>query len=307
MPHFPDFLPTTANNLTESASIALAHNIRRTDIITPLSPQPNAQNVRRVSIASGYVCEGAGSPPILLLHGFDSSVLEFRRILPLLAPHRQTYALDLLGFGFTDRMAGTPFDPTAIKTHLHSFWKTIIGEPVILVGVSMGGAAAIDFTTTYPHAVKQLVLINSAGFAKDPLLAKFMPSPLLYMATEFLRNPQVRQNAGIRAYKDPKFASTDACLCADMHLQMAGWNQAMMAFTKSGGYSFLSAEFISKIDKKTLTLWGDSDKILGTAYAKKFAAAIPDNQLIWIDDCGHVPHLEKPEITAQYILDFIGN
>jgi pimeloyl-ACP methyl ester carboxylesterase len=69
------------------------------------------------------VHQGKGGTPILLLHGFDSSVLEFRRLLPLLATENETWAVDLLGFGFTDRIAGIPFSPSAIKTHLYYFWK----------------------------------------------------------------------------------------------------------------------------------------------------------------------------------------
>jgi pimeloyl-ACP methyl ester carboxylesterase len=52
-------------------------------------------------------------------------------------------------------------------------------------------------------------------------------------------------------------------------------------------------------------LWGDSDKILGIGDAPKFAKAIPQSQLIWIKDCGHIPHLEQPQIVAQNILEFV--
>ena len=102
--------------LTESTSIFLAQNIESHAIATPLSTD---------AIATTYVHQGKGGTPILLLHGFDSSVLEFRRLLPLLATENETWAVDLLGFGFTDRIAGIPFSPSAIKTHLYYFWKTL--------------------------------------------------------------------------------------------------------------------------------------------------------------------------------------
>lgn len=108
------------------------------DIATPLTNQP---------VATTYVKQGSGGTPILLIHGFDSSVLEFRRLLPLLSGDNETWAVDLLGFGFTDRLSGiASYSPTAIKTHLYYFWKSLINQPVILVGASMGGATAIDFT-----------------------------------------------------------------------------------------------------------------------------------------------------------------
>jgi len=289
-----DFLPYLVNQLTEPTSIAFTQSIERQPIATPLSKQP---------IATAYVHQGSGGTPILLLHGFDSSVLEFRRLLPLLAAQNETWAVDLLGFGFTDRVAGIPFSQVAIATHLYYFWKTLISQPVILVGASMGGAAAIDFTLTHPQAVKKLVLIDSAGFAASSAMGRFMFPPLGYLATEFLRNPRIRERISQAAYKDKNLASLDAQLCAGLHLQMPGWNQALIAFTKSGGYNSFKDK-LSRIDKQTLILWGDSDNILGTADADKLRKAIAHSQLIWIKDCGHVPHLEQPQITAQHILEF---
>ncbi|MDJ0556692.1 MAG: alpha/beta hydrolase [Microcoleaceae cyanobacterium MO_207.B10] len=292
---FPDFLPKLTENLTESTSIALAQNIKQKLITTPLTSQP---------INTTYVYQGKNKIPILLLHGFDSSIFEFRRILPLLADKNQTWAVDLLGFGFTNRLANLKFNPQAIATHLYSFWKSLINQPVILVGASMGGAAAIDFTLTYPEVVKKLVLIDSAGMQNNPIISKFIFPPLDYFATEFLRRPQVRENISRAAYFDKSFASSDANICARLHLEMPRWNKALISFTKSGGYGNFKDKLPS-LKQQTLILWGENDKILGTGDAGKLQEAIPNSQLIWIPNCGHVPHLEKAEVTADYILDFI--
>lgn len=292
---FAQFLPKLVEQLTEPTSIALAKSIQSRAIATPLSPS---------AIATTYVHQGSGGIPILLLHGFDSSVLEFRRLLPLLASKNETWAVDLLGFGFTDRIAEIPFSPTAIKTHLYYFWKTLIQKPVILVGASMGGAAAIDFTLAYPEVVEKLVLIDSAGMAAGSTMSKYMFPPLGYLATEFLRHPRIRNSISRAAYKNKSLASVDAQLCAAMHLQMLSWNKALIAFTKSGGYSSFKQK-LTQIKQPTLILWGNEDRILGTADAPRFRQAIAQSQLIWIEDCGHVPHLEQPQITAQHILKFI--
>lgn len=291
---FPSFIPLEARNLTEATSIALIQTIQSQSILTPLSSQP---------IPTSYVSQGSGYPPILLLHGFDSSVLEFRRLLPRLAAKRETWAVDLLGFGFTERLAGLNFTPKAIATHLYSFWKTLIQRPIVLVGASMGGATAIDFTLTYPDAVKQLVLLDSAGLANPPMTAKFMFPPLDYLATTFLQNLRVRQKISEAAYYDRRFASQDARLCAALHLQCHGWRQALISFTKSGGYGSFG-DRLSEIEQPTLILWGENDKILGTQAAYQFKASIPDSKLIWIPNCGHVPHLEQPQITADRIIEY---
>lgn len=291
---FPSFLPSDVEFLTESTSISLAQSIERYPIVSPLT---------ETAIATTYVHQGSGGIPILLLHGFDSSVFEFRRLLPRLAAQNETWVVDLLGFGFTDRLSYIPVTPATIKTHLYYFWKTLIQQPIVLVGVSMGGAAALDFTLSYPESVQKLVLIDSAGFAKGREIGKFMFPPLGYLATQFLRSPKVRKQIGIKAYYDRKFSSADADLCAALHLKMSRWNQGMIEFTKSGGYNFLATQ-IPKIARETLILWGRHDQILGTDDARKFEQAIAHSKLIWIPDCGHVPHLEKPEETAQNILEF---
>ena len=291
---FPEYIPAEANQLTEDTSIDLAKQIKIAPIKTSFTTE---------AINTAYVKQGSSGTPILLLHGFDSSLLEFRRLIPLLAARQETWAIDLLGFGFSDRLTNIPYGVDAIKEHLHYFWKSHIQQPVILVGASMGGAAAIDFTLTYPEAVAKLVLLDSAGLAKQPVVGKFMFSPLDRWATEFLRNPKVRQNISKAAYFDKSFANLDAQTCAALHLKCANWNRALIAFTKSGGYGSFT-EKIQNLTQETLIIWGRQDKILGTKDAGKFAKLIPNNKLVWIDNCGHVPHLEKPSFTAEEILSF---
>jgi pimeloyl-ACP methyl ester carboxylesterase len=292
---FPSFLPISVNQLTEPDSIEFASQIQRTDIVTSLLAQ---------AISTSYVCQGAGGIPIVFLHGFDSSIFEFRRIVPIIAKHTEVWAIDLLGFGFTERLPDCPFSPTSIRTHLAAFWQTLIKQPIILVGVSMGGAAAIEFTLNYPEAVHKLILIDSAGFTQPPAMGKFLIQPLGKLATKFLSSPKVRKGVSEKAYFDKSFVTADAQLCAALHLEMPNWSEALIAFTRSGGYGYL-LDRLSEIQQKTLIIWGKHDRILGIEAAQKFKHNLPNSQLQWIDNCGHVPHLEMAQITAQSILDFI--
>lgn len=294
---FPSFLPDAVQNLTEATSIALAQQIRLVEVQTELSYLP---------IPTTYVKQGQGSPPLLLLHGFDSSLLEFRRFIPHLAEFRETWAIDLLGFGFTDRTLTTKIAPADIKQHIYDFWQQEIGQPVVIVGASMGGAAAIDFTLTYPDAVTQLVLLDSAGLAAGPAMGKLMFPPLDRWATAFLKNPGIRRRISIQAYADKSWVTSDAETCASLHLACEKWSEALIAFTKSGGYNFL-ADKIGQISKPTLIIWGREDKILGTKDAARFKNALPSATLQWIDNCGHVPHLEKAQEAAQIIQQWLAH
>lgn len=290
-----DSIIQQSKQLTELTSIQLFQQIQFQEISTPLSSE---------TINTSYVKIGENKPPMLLIHGFDSSFLEFRRLIPKLAEKYQIWAIDLLGFGFTYRNPNITYSPDSIKIHLYKFWQTLINEPCIIVGASMGGATAIDFTLTYPQIVKQLILLDSSGLIKQPIISKFIFPPLDYFATEFLRNLKVRQSISKNAYFDPQFANEDALICAALHLKCQHWNKALISFSKSGGYgSYLNQ--LKHIKQPTLIVWGENDKILGIKYAPQFTEIIPNNKLIWIEKCGHVPHLEKPNITASSIFKYI--
>ncbi|MEL6159345.1 MAG: alpha/beta hydrolase [Cyanobacteria bacterium J06627_32] len=297
-------LPDAASGLTAATSIAIAQKIQWVEVSLPDSV-----------VATSYVADGSKDPgesPLLLLHGFDSSLFEFRRLLPLLAEYRRVYAVDLLGFGFCDRTsdylsANRPADqlnPEMIRAHLAAFCQQVISEPVVLVGASMGGGVAIDLAVSHPALVEKLVLIDAVGFAAGPAIGKVMFPPLDRWATNFLRNPGVRRNISRNAYYDKSFVTPDAELCASLHLLMSSWQAALIAFTKSGGYNFLRQK-IPQIGQPTLVLWGRQDKILGTKDAPKFEKTVPTCNLAWVEDCGHVPHLEKASVTAGHIIEFL--
>ncbi len=291
---FPEFLPAAAADLQEPAAIALLQQVQQRAIATPLRAKP---------LRTTYAQAGQGSPPFVLLHGFDSSLLEFRRLFPQLAGDRATWALDLHGFGFNERPPEVPYTPAALRAHLFSLWQTLIQEPVILVGASMGGAAALDFALHYPDLVRGLVLLDSAGTTPGPVFGRFLGPPLDAWATAFLRQPRVRASISRAAYYDPTLATPEADRCAALHLAVPGWSQALAAFTKSGGYPSYRRQ-LPALRQRTLILWGAQDKILGRQPATLFQTLLPQGRLIWLENCGHVPHLEQPAATAAAILAF---
>jgi pimeloyl-ACP methyl ester carboxylesterase len=290
----PNWLPAEAQGLTEATSRSLMAAMRSIDLLTPASSQP---------IRSSFAYQGSQGQTIVMLHGFDSSCLEFRRLLPRLAEENRVWAVDLLGFGFCDRPGDLQVSPQTICEHLYAFWQAEVREPMVLIGASMGGAAAVEFALAYPEAVEKLVLLDSAGLTRGPNLSKVLIQPLGNLATTFLSQPWVRVKVSQKAYQDQSFVTEDANLCASLHLQMPNWSGALITFTRSGGYYV--GDRVSQVGQPTLILWGRQDRILGTKDASKFVAAIGQSQLQWVENCGHVPHLEKPEETAAAIGAFI--
>lgn len=288
-----DFMPPEAELLTEAASIAMVSHIKREPILTPLAQQV---------IQTASVCQGGGSP-MVLLHGFDSSLLEFRFLLPLLAAGHQVWAIDWLGGGFTERLPHLAVNPTTIRQHLYATWQGLIKQPMILVGASLGGAVAIDFALAYPHCVSRLVLIDSVGFSGSFPVGQWLFPPIDHLATRWL---VIRKRAALQALAgiaNPNQSLIDAVRCALLHQAMPGWSEATISFTKSGGYGNLS-ERIGQLSQPTLVLWGEHDDVLGLEDATKFQQAIAHSQLLWIKQAAHAPHLEQPQATAEALRAF---
>ncbi len=292
---FPDFLPQEVYSLTAQDSIATARSIKRHPLLTSLSQNP---------INTAYIQWGTGDLPILLLHGFDSSLLEFRRLIAKLGANRKTWAVDLLGSGFTERISDISYNSHTITEHLYCFWRNLIKRPVILVGASMGGAAAMDLTLAHPEAVAKLVLINSVGYTGSFPIGQLLPEPIIELGIEFWRQRRIQslfwgKSLGLL---DPIIE--DVIRCAALPSLMPGWDQTMKDFTRSGGYYRLHKR-IPLIDKPTLILWGERDDVLGTEAAERFHKAIAKSRLVWLSGLGHSPQWEQPKIVARQILKFI--
>lgn len=312
---FADFLPPDTVEIQDSDAIVLLQQIQRRIVQVSCQAATHLLPDRSVEIATAYVHSvpdrvtsdqlksSFSNPPILLLHGFDSSLLEFRRLIPLLANRHKIWAIDLFGAGFTAYIPTLAVTPQTIRQHLLSVITTWIDQPVILVGASLGGAVAIDFALHYPNWVRSLVLIDSVGFSGSFPVGQFLPQPLIELGADWLyfRKQVALAAASVLPAMNP--ALIDALRCALLHQQMPGWKAAITSFTQSGGYANLS-DRIAAIQHPTLILWGTDDDVLGTTDATRFKQAIPGSQLVWIQQAGHVPHFDQPQSVADLLLAF---
>ena len=261
--------------------------------------------------------------PLLLVHGFDSSSLEYRRLGPKLASLGiDVYCVDLLGWGYTQLGDASvkSYSANAKVEALSGFWKVVgNNDEVVVGGASLGGAAVIEFAAENivrgsrnnendnddEGFVRGAVLIDAQGFVDGIGPMSFLPAPLARAGIKVLQSIPLRQSANRMSYYDvDTYATEDAQKIGRLHCLREGWEDGMLSFMQSGG--FRPKEKVAKIDVPTLVLWGRQDGILdGKEFANKFVDCMPNAQLRWIEECGHVPHLEQPEVTAQYIAEFL--
>jgi pimeloyl-ACP methyl ester carboxylesterase len=237
-------------------------------------------------------------PPLLLLHGFDSSFLEFRRLAPLLAHRQQLFIPDLHGFGFTPRPAGGSFGPGPVLDHLQRLVAAIEERSgggaggLGVIGASMGGAVAVELARRLPQRVNRLLLLAPAGLTGRP-----MPLPPLLdgLGVRFLALPGVRRGLCRSAFADPDGAVGAAELqIASLHLQAPRWAEALAAFARSGGFAGCGEPLPTQ---PLEVLWGTQDRIL-RAGQKRAALALLGERVRELEQCGHLPHIDQPQAVA---------
>eukprot|EP00803_Ostreobium_quekettii_P008045 evm.model.scf_323EXC.5 EVM.evm.TU.scf_323EXC.5 scf_323EXC:35078-39980(-) len=302
----PAFIPAEAGDVGDGAALELAARYDRVGVRVPcLGREVQTAHIRPF----GKGADDALCPPVVLLHGFDGSSLEFRRLMPLLADSVQAWAVDLVGAGFSDHgiFKGEPdliAGPAQRTEHLYEFWKSNIGRPMAVAGISLGGAAAMDFALAYPEAVDCIILMDSQGYVDGIGAMSQLPRPLQSLGVQVLRTVALRQLANTMAYYDKEtYASEDAMKVGRLHTFLPGWSDANVSFMRSGGYSL--SPRIKDVQQPTLILWGRDDGILDPSYAERFVEDITCSKLVWVEQCGHSPHLEQPQVVAEAILDFL--
>ena len=245
---------------------------------------------------------GEGSP-VLLLHGFDSSFLEFRRLAPLLAAHCRVIIPDLHGFGFSPRSSPLPMGPAAVLNHLEHLLEALrdhhgIHDAVGLIGASMGGAAGVELARRNPDRIRRLMLLAPAGLTGRPMP---VPPPLDRLGVLFLGLPAVRRGLCRSAFARPATAVGNPELeIASLHLQTPGWGKSLAAFARSGGFG---GSGLPLPTQPLEVLWGAQDRILRTPQ-KRAVLALLGERVQELQDCGHLPHLDQPEtVAARWLAD----
>jgi len=240
-------------------------------------------------------------PPLLLLHGFDSSFLEFRRLVPLLHEQFQLFIPDLFGFGFSPRPPQANYGPEAVLLHLDALLEQLNADrPIGVIGASMGGAVAVELARRQPDAIGALLLLAPAGLTGRP-----MPVPPLLdrLGAWFLGRPGVRRGLCRQAFADPDGqVGPPEEQIASLHLQCPGWAEALAAFARSGGFAGCGAPLPPQ---PLHVIWGADDRILRPPL-KQAAETLLQHPAETFEACGHLPHIDQPQRVADRCLELLG-
>ncbi|MCL4366619.1 alpha/beta hydrolase [Patescibacteria group bacterium] len=242
----------------------------------------NSQNIFYQKVGLG--------PNLIMLHGWSQDLSSFFSVVDLLKSDFTLWLIDLPGFG----RSTLPQKPFTVADYAEIIAQLIAKEHLYkshLLGHSLGGRIAIKIAANHPQLINKLILEDSAGIKPQQDLVK----PLLFLGAKFFN--LVIPN--IFNFKNKMRQSFYQSLEADY--LTAG---AMKPTLKNILAEDLTNN-LAKIKNETLIIWGEKDRAVSLKDGKKMYQLIPNCRLEVFEETGHFPHLEKPELFAQFLKDFL--
>lgn len=261
-----------------------------------------------------YWSYGNSESIILLLHGFAFSVEIWESNIHDLSKNHKVIALDLLGFGLTDKPKGK-HKIEIYPNFVFEFLKQMSIQKAHVVGHSMGGLIATKLAQMHPEIVESLILLGSAGFdTKIPMHFRVFSLP--FVGEMFIKpNKQglisaLRRNTYVKSAVTPKLANKlfEFSLHPEMGVTLLKITRT--AINIFGFKSFIIKSIKIEIDNLTmpvLIIWGKEDAIIYLEHAYIANKLIKHSKLVVFEECGHLPQLEHPEKFNQLLVSFLTN
>jgi pimeloyl-ACP methyl ester carboxylesterase len=254
-----------------------------------------------------YRDEGEGDV-LLLLHGAFSSLHTFNDWNKQLKKHYRVVRLDLMGFGLTGPNDANDY---SIENHvrvLQTFLNILKIEKCHIVGNSLGGWLAWEFTYRYPKKVDKLVLIDSAGFLEeenDPLPYKFARTPVFGKIIKYVVRPQILEQFLRQVYFDQSKVTEQLITRYYELFTREGNPDAFLSFVNNPMPDNTAA--LKHITNETLILWGREDMWIPVHNAYRFHSLLINSKLKIYPKVGHLPMEEIPEESLLDVMNFLEN
>lgn len=258
--------------------------------------------------------------PLLLLHGFGASLEQWRDNGGALARHRTVYALDLLGFGASQK-AATLFTVDLWSEQVHDFWRCWIGGPMVLMGHSLGALVALNTAVTYPSTVERLIMLTLPA-AREELLTGWIgalsgcveqvfSTPLLIRPLFRLAQQSWLIRGALGGIYQAKERVDDALV--RQFVQPTSDRGAARTFCylvrsrTELQFSPETKKLIPRLGVPGLLLWGKADRIIPVAWGEQVAPLNPQVQLVILPGVGHCLYDDDPELVNQQVLSWLAS
>jgi pimeloyl-ACP methyl ester carboxylesterase len=261
------------------------------------------------------------TPPIILLHGFGSSLGQWRSNLQDLSQSHSVYAIDFLGFGASQK-APERYNVKLWADLVRDFWHHFIRQPAAIVGHSLGSLVALTAVDRSPEIASHLALLTlpdarpsqSPAFARA--LERFLASPLfLGLLFLFVRRPNFLRSVLQKIYRVPELVDDELVELFATPPRDSGAFDVFCRLARSRSNDDYSERRIEQmlpaLSIPVLLIWGQDDRLVPLSGFYKLLRLgnlpeLPDQcQLIQIENAGHCAYDEYPEQIDQVLLNWL--
>jgi pimeloyl-ACP methyl ester carboxylesterase len=255
-----------------------------------------------------YRDRGSGEPPIVLIHGSNSSLFTWESWAETLATEHRVVTLDMPGHGLTGPDPRQRYSAAEMTEFLDHFATAVGLTRFVVGGNSMGGSVAWHFTVLHPSRVAALVLVDSAGLPREeprPFAFRMMSTPVLGRIMRW-ETPRFLVAASTRDAYGEGSRVADALIDRydDLILREGNREATRERFSRPDDTLH---ERLGEIHVPTLILWGEKDRWILPKYAGRFHERIAGSKLVMLEGLGHVPMEEDPATSVAAVKTFLAS
>jgi len=270
----------------------------RQALIDRIETPVTQSNVMAGSIKTAYLSSGSGLP-VIFLHGAGAGAVTWYPSIGAISEHFHVIAPDIVGYGESDKPEAS-YDRTYFSKWLKHFMLAVNIPKAHIVGLSQGGAIALQFALDNPEMIDKLVLVDAGALGARPSFASFLGMLWLNSFPSSLAN---------RFYSrfilfDPKSRDSNHAHYSVQVIRSKGGKNAFR-LGRGAAVSAMSENSLRQIVKDTLIVWGENDQLFPVEYGEAASKIFPYARLFRIHNAGHLPLMDQPEAFNSALLEFL--
>lgn len=254
-----------------------------------------------------YTDSGGTGAPVVLVHGFASSLETWTTVTPELAKSHRVIALDLKGFGWTSRPEGD-YSPAAQAKLVAGLLDQRGVARAAVVGHSWGSSVVLALALAAPQRVSKVALYDAWVYEEQ------LPSFFLWARApgvgevlfDLFYGQRPDERMAHAFYDKERFLTEPFIEAVERALDRPGTTAAALAAARGQRFSEMQGKYRS-IEQQALVMWGREDEVTLLTYGERLARELPHAKLVVYPKCGHFPMLEAAGASTAELATFLAD